>query len=165
MGEHLRILKVIDRIRDSFEGAAEVYTNGSCVKLAMILLEIFPQGKILYDGNHAIFEHGDCCYDINGIAEKTEDHFSLREYGILEIYDLMVIKYNIIHQNKNHGKSETGNHQARPEGRRRAPEPIYEPESEGFDDTEPIGEELARHSGHESDSAGKRQRKRPLLHR
>ena len=49
------ILKVIERIRDSFDGSIEVYTQGSCVKFAMILKEIFPQGNILYNSDHAIF--------------------------------------------------------------------------------------------------------------
>ena len=49
------ILKIIERIRDSFDGSIEVYTQGSCVKFAMILKEIFPQGNILYNSDHAIF--------------------------------------------------------------------------------------------------------------
>lgn len=87
------VLKVIERIRDSFDDSVEVYTKGSCVKFAMILKEIFPQGVILYDMNHAIFELDNNYYDINGFAEKTDNHIPLEEYGILKAYDSMNLKY------------------------------------------------------------------------
>lgn len=91
-----QILKVIERIRDSFEGSVEVYTKGSCVKFAMILKEIFPQGIILWDMNHAIFELDGKCYDINGIANKTDNHIPIQDYGILQAYDSMNLKFNLL---------------------------------------------------------------------
>jgi hypothetical protein len=90
---YTHILKIIVRIRESFPNSVEVYTRGSCVKFAMILKEIFPQGDILYDSNHAIFELDNRYYDINGFAVKNKNHIKLEEYGILMAYDLMNMKY------------------------------------------------------------------------
>ena len=88
-----KILKIIERIRESFDDAEYVYTNGSCVKFAMILKEIFPEGTILYDSNHAIFKYGNICYDITGIIPQTENHMPLENFGILHAYDIMKLKY------------------------------------------------------------------------
>ena len=74
------ILKVIERIRDSFDGSVEVYTQGSCVKFAMILKEIFPQGNILYNSDHAIF-----------ILEGRWKREEMKEESQKEVSLLMVI--------------------------------------------------------------------------
>ncbi len=87
------ILKVIERIRTSFGESEKVYTQGSCIKFSMILLEIYPKGKILYDSDHAIFELDGKCYDITGEVAKTENHIPIEEYGLLKAYDLMNMKY------------------------------------------------------------------------
>lgn len=91
--ENIKIESIIKRIRDSFDESVVVYTQGSCVKFCMILKEIFPSGKILYNSDHAIFELNGLCYDVNGIAEKT-NHIELTKYGILKCYDIMQLKYN-----------------------------------------------------------------------
>ena len=52
------ILKTIDLIRDSFSNSVNVYTKGSCVKFAMILKHLYPEGDIYYDMDHAIFKYG-----------------------------------------------------------------------------------------------------------
>lgn len=90
---YTHILKIILRIRESFSNSVEVYTGGSCVKFAMILKEIFPQGNILYDLDHAIFELDNRYYDINGFCSKNKNHMKLEEYGILQAYDSMNLKY------------------------------------------------------------------------
>lgn len=89
----MNILKVIERIRTSFPMSVEVYTKGSCIKFAMILLEIYPQGKILYDCDHALFELDGRYYDITGEVPKTTNHIPIEEYGILKAYDLMNLEY------------------------------------------------------------------------
>lgn len=89
------ILKIIERIRDSFDGSIEVYTQGSCVKFAMILKEIFPQGNILYNSDHAIFILEGRCYDITGEVERTPGYILLESYGTNQMYDIMNLKYNI----------------------------------------------------------------------
>ena len=93
------ILKVIELIRDSFDGSVEVYTQGSCTKFAMILKYLFPDGEILSDHNHTIFEYDGRCYDINGFSEKNENHRPILDYGIIKTYEWMSNKYNI------HGKN------------------------------------------------------------
>ena len=92
---HTHILETIQLIRDSFDGSEIVYTRGSCVKLAMILKHIYPEGQILYDLNHAIFQYGKNCFDINGFAEQTDAHKPLEDYGLLHAYKSMNLKYNI----------------------------------------------------------------------
>lgn len=91
--ENTKVLKIIERIRNSFDNAEEVYTNGSCVKFCMILLEIMPEGKILYDINHAIFEYNGRTYDISGYAKKNKNHVPIEDYGILKAYDIMSLTY------------------------------------------------------------------------
>lgn len=92
---HNEILSTIEVIRDSFEGSVDVYTKGSCVKFAMILLKIFPKGRILYDLNHALFECDGMCYDINGYVVKGCNHIPIEEYGLLQMYKSMNLKYKI----------------------------------------------------------------------
>ena len=89
------ILKIIELIRDSFEGADYVYTHGSCTKLAMILKYIFPEGEIYTDLNHSVFEYDGKFYDINGFAEKTENYVPILDFGILKAYDLMNNKFKM----------------------------------------------------------------------
>ena len=89
------ILKVIERIRDSFDGSVEVYTQGSCIKFAMILKEIFPQGNILYNSDHAIFLLEGRCYDITGEVKRTPGYILLENYGTNQMYDIMNLKYKM----------------------------------------------------------------------
>lgn len=83
------ILKTIQLIRESFIDAEHIYTHGSCVRFAIILKHLYPDGDILYDSNHALFEYRGTCYDINGIAKKSEHHIPLLQYGILQLYDIL----------------------------------------------------------------------------
>ena len=87
-----KILSFIGRVRDSFPEAVDVYTQGSCIKFAMILLELMPAGRILYNSDHAIFEYENNYYDINGLAEYNK-HLDISEYGVLQMYDLMNLTY------------------------------------------------------------------------
>jgi len=83
------ILKTIQLIRESFTDAKQVYTQGSCVRFAIILKHLYPDGDILYDSNHAIFEYKGNCYDVNGITKKSEHHIPLLQYGILQLNDIL----------------------------------------------------------------------------
>lgn len=93
--DHLFILTVIKRIRESFDGATDVYTCGSCIRFAIILKEIFPNGSILYNSDHAIFLLGNRCYDITGEVERTPGHLPIEEFGINRIQDLLNLKTRI----------------------------------------------------------------------
>jgi len=88
------ILQTIALIRDSFDGAETVYTQGSCVKLAMILKHIYPEGKILYDLSHAIFEYNGNVFDIHGYAALNINHIPIEEYGIIAAYNSMNLKWH-----------------------------------------------------------------------
>lgn len=84
--------KVIERIRHSFEGSVKTYTQGNCVQFAMILKEIYPEGTILYDLNHAIFKYRDRYYDIRGELapfEKNDNHIPIEDYGVMKAFDMM----------------------------------------------------------------------------
>lgn len=83
------ILDFIQVVRKSFPNSVETYSEGSCLGFAFILLNQYPGGKILWDEDHAIFEFGNECYDINGVAKKTKNHIPLEEYGLLHIYRLL----------------------------------------------------------------------------
>ena len=87
------VLQTIELIRNSFKYAEIVYTQGSCVKFAMILKHIYPEGKILYDLSHAIFEYDGKFFDINGFANQYNAHIPIENYGILAAYKSMNLKY------------------------------------------------------------------------
>ena len=94
------LLKTIELIKDSFNGSEIVYTQGSCVKFAMILKHIYPTGKILYDLSHAIFEYEGKYFDINGFAKYTPNHIPIEDYGILSAYHSMNIKHQLNEKEK-----------------------------------------------------------------
>lgn len=89
------ILKTIELIRESFLGSEIAYTQGSCIKFAMILQHLYPSGKILYNSSHAIFEYYNEYFDIMGYAKK-DNHIPIEEYGIIKMYELMNLKYNFL---------------------------------------------------------------------
>ena len=92
---HSHIIKLIELIRDSFGGSTIVYTQGSCTKFAMILKYLFPEGEILSDRCHRIFEYNGRCYDINGYVEKTEHYKPIVDWGLLQAYDWMASRYEL----------------------------------------------------------------------
>lgn len=89
------VLLTIQLIRDSFTGSEIIYAQGSCVRLAMILKHIYPQGNILYDSSHAIFEYDGKYYDINGLAEK-KNHIPIEDYGLLKSFEIMNLKFDAL---------------------------------------------------------------------
>lgn len=92
------VLKTVELIRDSFVGSEIVYTEGSCVKLAMILKHIYPAGKILYNEIecHAIFEYDGRYFDINGFAKSNKDYEPIEKLDLLTMYQIMGMKYSKI---------------------------------------------------------------------
>lgn len=89
------ILRLIKIIRESFIGSEIVYTEGSCVRFAMILKFLLPKGTILYSDDHTIFEYEGHCYDINGHASKTKHHRPIEEIGIMKAYEVMSHRYKM----------------------------------------------------------------------
>ena len=94
------VLQTIELVRTSFKGSEIVYTQGSCVKFAMILKHIYPTGKILYDLDHAIFEYDGNYFDINGFAKYTKNHIPIEMYGILSAYNSMNLIYKLNEREK-----------------------------------------------------------------
>lgn len=94
------VLQTIELVRSSFNGSEIVYTQGSCVKFAMILKHIYPTGKILYDLDHAIFEYEGKHFDINGFAKYTPNHIPIEDYGILSAHNSMNLKYKLNEKEK-----------------------------------------------------------------
>lgn len=93
--ENKQLEDLISQIRDSFDGSIEVYTKGSCIKFCMILQTVFPNGVILYNSDHAIFELNGRFYDITGEVDKLPSHIPIEQYGLLKCYELMSLKYSI----------------------------------------------------------------------
>lgn len=91
--DYFEILSFIELIRDSFEGSVEVYTNGSCFRFALILSKMFPGGKILEDGDHAIYEKGKHCFDITGEVEKGSHVEIFQNNNYSQVFKLFNLKY------------------------------------------------------------------------
>lgn len=89
------LLHTIELIRDSFDDSVKVYTQGSCVKFAMILKQIYPEGVILWEPDHTIFKYENNYFDINGVgAVLTPLHQPIEDCGLLQAYRSMSLKYN-----------------------------------------------------------------------
>lgn len=91
--DHIEIMKFISLIRDSFPTSVEVYTNGSCVRFALILKNTFPEGRVLYDEDHAIFELHERGYDITGEVPITDKHTDIMDVGIVRLDSLLKNRY------------------------------------------------------------------------
>lgn len=91
---HANILDFIIMVRESFGNAEEVYLNGSCVQFALILKKLYPEGIVLYDGNHAIFELHDKCFDITGCVEKgSHQELTTDNFGLDELKKILNLRY------------------------------------------------------------------------
>ena len=70
------IEKFISRVRDSFIGSQQVYTEGSCYHFYLILKEIFPNAQPYFDEDHIVTKIDGKFYDITGevkeVAEKVK---------------------------------------------------------------------------------------------
>jgi len=67
--DHPFPLEVCGAIRDSFQDAAFVYTNGSCFAFYQILKSIFPQARAWSNLDHVWTEIDGKWYDINGLRK------------------------------------------------------------------------------------------------
>lgn len=56
----------ISKIRDSFVGSQQVYTEGSCYHFYLILKEVFPEAESWYDQDHILTKIDSKFYDITG---------------------------------------------------------------------------------------------------
>lgn len=82
----------IAKVRDSFIGSQQVYTEGSCYHFYLILKEVFPDAEPWYDNEHIVTKIGDKFYDITG--EIRRDELDMFKYQRLPSYQLKA-PYNI----------------------------------------------------------------------
>ena len=87
---------LIAKIRDSFIGSQQVYTEGSCYHFYLILKEVFPDAEPWYDNEHIVTKIGDKFYDITG--EIRKDELGMFKYQRTPSYQLKA-PYNIYKQN------------------------------------------------------------------
>ena len=86
----------IAKVRDSFIGSQQVYTEGSCYHFYLILKEVFSDAEPWYDNEHIVTKIGDKFYDITG--EVRKDELDMFKYQRLPSYQLKA-PYNIYKQN------------------------------------------------------------------
>lgn len=90
------ILDYIELIRDAVPNAIEVFTQGNCGSLALILSCPF-NGEIKDLYGHIIFEYKGIWYDITGVVEtdyKYEEAISLNELGVYDLSRRLKNRYN-----------------------------------------------------------------------
>jgi hypothetical protein len=91
----VNIENFIAKIRDSFIGSQQVYTEGSCYHFYLIMKEIFPEAECWYDEDHIVTKIGDSFYDITGEVRKTDmlDKFDrLPSYSLKAPYNIYKVK-------------------------------------------------------------------------
>lgn len=94
MNKHYEILNLIRIIRESFPNSVEVYTKGSCIRFALILKTVYPEGEVMYDCDHATFLYGEIYYDITGeITAPNKQSLKIEDYGILQTEKLLKLRY------------------------------------------------------------------------
>lgn len=82
----------IAKIRDSFVGSQQVYTEGSCYHFYLILKEVFPNAEPWFDNDHIVTNIDGRFYDITG--EIRRDEVYMFKYERLPSYQLKA-PYNI----------------------------------------------------------------------
>lgn len=82
----------IAKVRDSFIGSQQVYTEGSCYHFYLILKEVFPDAEPWYDNEHIVTKIGDKFYDITGEVRKDEldmvKHQRIPSYQLKSPYNI-----------------------------------------------------------------------------
>lgn len=91
---HTKIESFIARIRDSFIGSQQVFTEGSCYHFYLILKEVFEDAQPYYDQDHIVTKIGDRFYDITG---EVRGDPTLTEYNRIPSYPLKA-PFNIYKQ-------------------------------------------------------------------
>lgn len=80
-----RVESFIAKVRDSFVGSQDVYTNGSCYHFYLILKEVFPDAECYYDEDHVVTKIDDKFYDITG---EIRGDLTLTKYTKIPSYSL-----------------------------------------------------------------------------
>lgn len=90
------IVKFLDELRDASDDMYEVFTEGSCFRLYLILKTIFPQAKPYWSEvqGHAITKIDGKYYDIGG--ELKEEYVKMKDYYRIKKKDIRsysIMKY------------------------------------------------------------------------
>ena len=91
----INIENFIAKIRDSFIGSQQVYTEGSCYHFYLILKEVFIDAECWYDEDHVVTKIDNKFYDITGEISKTDglDKFDrLPSYSLKSPYNIYKTK-------------------------------------------------------------------------
>lgn len=86
-----KIESFIATVRDSFIGAQQVYTEGSCYHFHLILKEVFPEAEPYYDLDHIITKIDGKFYDITGEVKLGGGMTKFEEvpsYGLKAPYNI-----------------------------------------------------------------------------
>lgn len=81
------VLSLIKSFRDCFPNAVEICTKGKCIQFALILNNIYKEGEIYWDEDHAHFVLDGHHFDITGEVKPSGE--PIENYGILKIQKLL----------------------------------------------------------------------------
>lgn len=86
-----KVESFISKVRDSFIGSQQVYTEGSCYHFYLILKEVFPDAEAYYDEDHVITKIDGKFYDITGEVRGNLDFHpfdSIPSYSLKAPYNI-----------------------------------------------------------------------------
>jgi hypothetical protein len=86
-----KVESFIEKVRSSFIGSQQVYTEGSCYHFYLILKEVFPDAECWADEGHIVTKIDNKFYDITGEVRQTID---LNKFDHLPSYSFKA-PYNI----------------------------------------------------------------------
>ena len=85
----------IAKVRDSFIGSQQVYTEGSCYHFYLILKEVFPEAECWFDEDHVVTKIDGKFYDITG---EIRGDLNLTKYECIPVLatflDCIATKFN-----------------------------------------------------------------------
>lgn len=82
----MEIEKFLKELRECFPDgiAKKVFTEGSCARLSFMLKEMYPEGDVMWNEDHATFRYQGRLYDITGEVQdenylKLEEHYNKKQ--------------------------------------------------------------------------------------
>lgn len=96
---HEQIIKFLKELRCSDFNMVNIFTEGSCYRLYLILKAIEPSAKAYYNSDHIITKIRDRYYDIKGEVVKLNNYLSFDELHNIRV------QAKVIYQLKNNSFS------------------------------------------------------------
>jgi len=78
--QHKTILLFLERLRNSAPKITEIFKEGSCFNLYLILSTHYPQSTPYYNSDHIITKINNHYYDIEGEVKNTKHYLPLSKY-------------------------------------------------------------------------------------